>query len=253
MIVIPAIDIRNGRVVRLLRGEYDKETVYEEYPLTIAQRWANDGAELIHIVNLDGALTGDLKQISVVKQIVDVLKVKVQFGGGIRSVDNVKTVFDTGVYKVIVGTKAFVDDNFLPIVVKDPQLQDKVDRIIISIDCKKDVSSDEYIVQHTGWTDATDYTAKQALKYLQEMGIKTAVVTDISKDGTLSGPNFQFLEQVLKATTLDIIASGGVSSIEDIENLNILGNKYSNLQGVIIGKALYEGTINLKEAIELCR
>ncbi|RKY37230.1 MAG: 1-(5-phosphoribosyl)-5-[(5-phosphoribosylamino)methylideneamino]imidazole-4-carboxamide isomerase [Candidatus Omnitrophota bacterium] len=246
MLIIPAIDLKDGKVVRLVQGEYGQKKVYSDSAVSVAKQWEAQGAEIIHIVDLDGAVRGGLKNIAVVQEVKANLSVKVHFGGGVRSVDDLKILFDAGVHKVIIGTKIFSSHNFLQEIVRYDKLLLK--RIIVSIDAK---SSDKknYFVQHTGWTKSTALTAVEALKQMRDTGIEMAVVTDIMQDGMLSGPNFVFIEKVLKNSCLQIIASGGITDLADIKKLNDLSLKYKHLYGAIIGKALYEGKINLKEAI----
>ncbi|MCP4649898.1 MAG: 1-(5-phosphoribosyl)-5-[(5-phosphoribosylamino)methylideneamino]imidazole-4-carboxamide isomerase [PVC group bacterium] len=253
MIIIPAIDLKDGKVVRLLRGEYQQETVYDENPLAVARRWKYAGADIIHIVNLDGALAGDLKQLEIVKKLISNLHIQVQFGGGIRSLDDIKSVFDAGAERVIIGTKAFTDDTFLKYISQDPILKNKLDNIIVSIDCKR-AAQGSYVATTTGWTQDTQITHVDMLDEISKHGITTAVVTDISTDGALTGPNMPFLTQALeKNSSVKIIASGGIANIDNIKELKALSEKYTNLHGVIIGKALYEQKVELKEAIRVCR
>ncbi len=238
MIIIPAIDIRKGKVVRLFRGLYKKETVYSDDPLSIAEKWKNECAQILHIIDLDGAFYGESKNTVVIEKIIKEVGLKVNLGGGIRTEDAVKKTLALGVHKVIMSTKIFEDDNFLP------SLDNYIlQRIIVSIDSKAGVVLDR------GWTGQTSLTVAQAIKKIEQAGIKTAVVTDVSNDGTLSGPNLELLKQILGSTKMDIIAAGGISGIEDIKTLKKLSIEYKNLYGTIIGKALYEDKINLREAI----
>ncbi len=253
MIIIPAIDLLGGQVVRLLRGEYDKETVYDKEPLNVAKRWQSQGAEIIHIVDLDGSLHGELKNLKFAQEIIQTLRIKVHYGGGVRSTEDIKTIFKAGVHRVIIGTMAFKDASFLEKAAQDSDLKNRLDNIIVSIDAKQSPDKSDYILQAAGWTQASLQTSQGAITKLKETKINMAVVTDINRDGTLSGPNIELLESILKVTDLKIIASGGVSCLADIKNLKKLSDKYNNLYGAIIGKALYEERVNLKEAIDYAK
>lgn len=238
MIVIPALDIRARKVVRLIQGDVGLETIYSDSPLDIAKRWAAYGVGLIHIVDLDGAMEGRPKNLDVVKEIAKSIKPKIELGGGIRDMATIKMVLNAGIDRVVVGTRALDGDFLLKI---DENLRDK---IVIGIDAK------EGIIYTKGWLFKTKATAIELAKRVQALGFKTINYTDISRDGTLKGPNLNSLKELLKATKIDVIASGGISSIEDIKNLKEL--EKDGLKGVIIGKALYENKIDLKEAIEIC-
>lgn len=234
--------------MRLYQGEYDKETVYDTAPLKTAQLWQEQGAGILHIVDLDGARYGELKNLSFIKEIIKKLNINVHYGGGVRTLDDIKTVFDAGVYRVIIGTKAFTDENFLAGISGDKQLRPYLNRIIVSIDAKQAPDKSGYLVCTAGWTGQTQCTSREALKKLEDAGIGMAVVTDISRDGTLSGPNLEFLKEMLTSTSVQIIASGGISSLDDVRALKRL--EYFNLFGAITGKALYEGKFKLREAID---
>ncbi len=238
MKVIPAIDIRGGRVVRLIQGDVELETVYSDSPIEIAEKWASFGVELIHVVDLDGAMEGQLKNLNIVKEIVKKVKPKIEFGGGVRDEASIKTVLDAGVDKVVIGTKA-LDEKFL-----DKIKSEFKDKIIVSIDAAQGM------VRTKGWVFATKIKAIDLANKVEKLGIKRINYTDISKDGTLEGPNIKSLKELIKATKLDIVASGGISTIEDVKNLKPL--EKDGLIGIIIGKALYENTIDLKEAIKVC-
>ncbi|MFH1094437.1 MAG: 1-(5-phosphoribosyl)-5-[(5-phosphoribosylamino)methylideneamino]imidazole-4-carboxamide isomerase [Candidatus Omnitrophota bacterium] len=242
LMVIPAIDLRKGNVVRLYRGLYNKETIYSENPVEIAKQWKDNGAQILHIIDLDGALSGELKNLEVIKKIIKESDLKIHLGGGIRSKENIEEAIRIGVHKVIMSTRIFQDKSFLPGL--NQRLRDK---IIVSIDSKAGLVLDK------GWTGQTRLSVKEAIGIVAKAGIKICVVTDISQDGTLMGPNLQLLEEILSSTKMKIIAAGGMSSIEDIKTLRQIQTKHINLYGVIIGKALYEGKINLKEAIDCAK
>lgn len=238
MIVMPAIDIRGGKVVRLIQGDIGLETVYSDSPMEIADKWASFGVELIHIVDLDGALEGELKNFNIVKEIVKNIKPKVELGGGIRDEAAIKRVLDAGVEKVVIGTKA-LDEKFLEKVEKKFK-----DKVVVSIDAR------EGIVHSKGWVFNTKMSAIDLTKKAESLGIKRINYTDISKDGTLGGPNIRSLAKLLKSTKVDIVASGGITTINDVKNLKAL--EKDGLAGIIVGKALYENTLDLKEAIKVC-
>ncbi|MCG2711468.1 MAG: 1-(5-phosphoribosyl)-5-[(5-phosphoribosylamino)methylideneamino]imidazole-4-carboxamide isomerase [Candidatus Omnitrophica bacterium] len=240
--VTPAIDLRNGNVVRLYRGLYNEETIYSKNPLDIAMQWKENGAQILHIIDLDGAFFGQLKNLDVVKKIIKKCKLKVHLGGGIRTKKAIEEAISAGVHKVIMSTRIFQDKSFL-FGIK----QSLRDKIIVSIDSK------EGIVLDKGWRAQTRLSVKEALEIVEGAGIKTCVVTDIALDGTLMGPNVGLLEEILSSTKMKIIAAGGMSSIEDVKAMRQIQRKYVNLCGVIIGKALYEGKINLKEAIDCAK
>ncbi|MBU2063699.1 MAG: 1-(5-phosphoribosyl)-5-[(5-phosphoribosylamino)methylideneamino]imidazole-4-carboxamide isomerase [Candidatus Omnitrophica bacterium] len=242
MIVIPAIDIRKGKVVRLYRGLYNKETIYDTDPVSVAKKWAKNGAEILHIVDLDGAFYGELKNISVIKNILRSVKTKIHLGGGIRTLEQIKLVLDLGVDRVVMSTKLFEeDDDFFKNMDKD-----LLKKIIASIDSKA------HVVLERGWTKQTSLNVEAAFKKIERLGIKSAVVTDISCDGTLSGPNEELLKEMLSRSKMNIICAGGISSSDDLISLKKIAVAYPNLFGVIIGKALYENKINLEEAITIC-
>ena len=239
MIVIPAIDIKGGRVVRLTQGAADKETVYSDSPVEMAQEWASFGAGILHIVDLDGALQGEPKNLRIVKEIVKAVDVKIELGGGIRDIETIERVLDTGVQKVCVGTKA-IDRKFLAAVSKS----DFREMVVVSVDAR------EGLVHTKGWVEKTNVTAADLVMEVAKFGITTVNYTDISKDGMLEGPNITSLKGLLSIARLDIIASGGITTIEDVKKLKALEKE--GLKGMIIGKALYEGKIDLGEAIKIC-
>lgn len=238
MRVIPAIDIRGGKVVRLTQGRTECETVYFDSPLDVARIWAAQGADLIHVVDLDGAIEGDLKNLAPVKEIIAGVNVKIEFGGGVRDEETIQSLVDAGVEKVVIGTRA-LEKNFISKASKRFG-----GRIVVGIDAK------DGIVLTKGWLFKTGMKAVDLAGQMAALGIKTINYTDISRDGMLKGPNMDSLKEMLKVGGVDIIASGGVSTIEDVKRLNAL--KGAGLEGMIIGKALYEKTIDLKEAIRIC-
>ncbi len=239
MLVIPAIDIKGGKVVRLTQGLADRETVYAESPVEMAQKWAALGAGMMHVVDLDGALQGELKNFRIVKEMVQTVNAKIELGGGIRDMETIERVLDAGVQKVCVGTKA-VDKNFLAEISKSNFRE----MVIISIDSKSG------FLRTKGWVEKTKVTAESLIKEAAKFGITTVDYTDISKDGMLEGPNMVSLKKLLSIGGVDIIAAGGITTIEDVKKLKALEKE--GLKGMIIGKALYEGRIDLAEAIKIC-
>lgn len=239
MIPIPAIDLKEGRVVRLLQGNFKEETVYPEAPHVVAKRFEEDGAARIHIVDLDGALRGKPKNIKCVEEIVKRIKIPVEIGGGIRDIKSAKEYFNIGIRWVILGTKACLDKGFLKEAVKEFG-----DKAIIGIDAR------DGMVATDGWTKVTEHKAIDLAKEVESVGGKTIIYTDISRDGAMKGPSLKEIKIVSASVNIDVIASGGISNARDVTNLILL--KQKNITGVIIGKALYEKKITMKEALEAC-
>lgn len=238
MLIIPAIDIQKGCVVRLVQGERDKK-IYSKDPVKTARHWIKSGAKFLHIVDLDGAFSGTPKNLNIVKEIVKGSGVPVEFGGGARNLETIDRLLKFGVYRVVLGTKAVLDQGFLK-----KAFRKFKNKIIISLDAK----ADSLLVK--GWKGCGK--AKNLLPLacgLKEMGFKQVIYTDILKDGTLSGPNTRRIKSLLKGTGLHIIASGGISSLEDIYKLKMLEKQ--GLTGIIIGKALYEGRFTLPQALKI--
>lgn len=233
MILFPAIDIRDGNCVRLIQGDYDQETIYGDSPTAMALEWENKGAEYIHLIDLDGAKTGNSLNKQAIKAVAAAVSIPVQVGGGIRSLAIIKDYLDNGVKRVIIGTAAINDQAFL-----QSAVEKYGDRIAVSIDARNGY------VATDGWTETSDVKAIDLLRTLAEIGVHTAVYTDILKDGMLQGPNFEELELVDKATKMDVIASGGVTTKEDIRTLREM-----NMYGAIIGKALYDGNLIFEELV----
>lgn len=227
--VIPAVDILDGKCVRLEKGDYSKVTVYSDDPLSMAKKWQDQGYKRIHLVDLDGAREGVPKNIALIKKIASSLSVPVQVGGGIRQLDTIKELFDSGTDRVILGTVAFENLSFIKTVSGL-----FAGRIAVSIDAKKD------IVLTKGWLEATTLKAADAARKLVSMGIKRFVYTDVSRDGMMSGPNFSGIKRFASSTGASVIASGGVTTQKDIDKLSGLGK---NVEGCIVGRALYEGSI----------
>lgn len=231
MILFPAIDIRNGKCVRLIQGDYDQEIVYGDSPTEMALLWEKQGAEFIHIVDLDGAKTGDSANQKAIQKVAGAVSVPIQVGGGIRSMEMIEKHIESGVDRVIIGTAAITNRSFLK-----EAVEKYGDKIAVSIDARNG------FVATDGWTETTDTKALDLLQELDEIGVKTVVYTDIFKDGMMQGPNFEELKAVHEASKIDVIASGGVTTEDDIAQL-----KEMNLYGAIIGKALYEGSLSLEK------
>ena len=236
MIIFPAIDIKENKCVRLLQGDFDKVNIYGDDPSAVAKRWEDKNAQFIHIVSLNGARGEGKVNDESIKKILSTVNIPIQIGGGIRSQERVQELLDMGVNRVIVGSIAIKNKELLKKLVKKYK-----EKIVVSIDAK----NGKVAVQ--GWEEISDVDSIELCKELEQIGVKTIVYTDISKDGMMIGPNFNIYEKLSKETNLDIIASGGVTTIEDIKRL-----KDMDLYGAIIGKALYENKIELKEVLDLC-
>ncbi|WP_249871393.1 1-(5-phosphoribosyl)-5-[(5-phosphoribosylamino)methylideneamino]imidazole-4-carboxamide isomerase [Oceanobacillus saliphilus] len=234
MILFPAIDILGGKCVRLIQGDYNKEKVYGDSPTAMASKWEGKGAVFIHTVDLDGAKTGDSLNRASIKDIAQQTNIPVQVGGGIRSMDIIEDYLSAGVSRVIIGTAAINNQKFLKEAVTKFG-----DKIAVSIDARGGY------VATDGWTETSKVKAIDLVKELESIGVQTIVYTDILKDGMLQGPNFEELQTINESTKMDVIASGGVSTEEDIERLKSL-----NMYGAIIGKALYDGTLEFEKLIE---
>ena len=233
MILLPAIDLKNQKAVRLIQGDFKRETVYSDDPLKLAQAFEEAGATHLHVIDLNGAEAGTMIHETVIKDIISNTNLKLEVGGGIRNISRVQALLELGVNEVIVGSIAVEDTALLSAMVKAYP-----NRIIVSIDAL------EGKVLTRGWQEVSTQTTVDFAKSLEAIGIKKIVYTDVAKDGMLEGPNFDDYALLIKETNLDIIASGGVTTYEDIRKLQAMG-----LYGAIIGKALYEEKIDLKEAI----
>ncbi len=234
MIIYPAIDLKDKSCVRLTQGAYDKMTVYEKDPVKVAKRWEDMGAEILHMVDLDGAKNGDRINQSVVKEIIENINIPIQLGGGIRDTEGVETLLDLGVSQVIIGTVAVKN----PAWVKE-MIEKHGDRIIVSIDALNG------LLATNGWQSVSDVKAIDFIKKLKSYGLRRIVYTDIEKDGMLIGPNFDIYEELAKEVDIEVIASGGVTTLEDIKRL-----KSMNMYGAIVGKALYDGKLDLEEVLK---
>lgn len=237
MHIFPAIDLYDGKAVRLLKGDYQKMTVYSENPLEIAKDFENSGAEFLHIVDLEGAKTGETPNINTIEKIVKNTSLFTEVGGGIRTLETVRKYSDIGVKRVILGTAAVNDEEFLLSAVKKYG-----EKIAVGIDIK------DGFVAIKGWTDLSKYTPFEFCEKMQNIGVKNVICTDVSKDGAMQGTNLDLYKEMSEKFDLNITASGGVSGIDDIKRLKGLG-----IYGAIIGKAYYTKAISLARAIEVAK
>ncbi len=240
MTIIPAIDIKNGNCVRLLQGRMDAETVYSHDPVKIAMQWQNEGAQIIHIVDLDGAVEKTPKNLNLIREIIKSVDVDIQVGGGIRDEETIALYVESGVARVVIGTEA----------IKNPKLvvdacKHYPGRIIVGIDARNGMVSIE------GWTQTTDVSAVDLAKRFEDSGVCAINFTDIQRDGMQSGPNIEETQRLAQAVAIPVVASGGVSGLQDIKKL--LPLEKFGVVGIITGKALYTGALSLKEAISLCK
>lgn len=235
MQLYPAIDLKNGQCVRLKQGEFKEITVYSDKPEEIAALWQEQGATYLHLVDLDGALAGHSVNEEVIRKIVNTVSIPVEIGGGIRSEEAIASMLSLGVARVIIGTKAVKQPEFI----RDMIEKFGADRIVLGVDAK------DGMVAVEGWETVSEITASDLCSRMKEYGIRHIVYTDISRDGMLSGPNVAYTKKLTDETGLDVIASGGMSSMEDLRQLYEAG-----VQGAIIGKALYEKRIDLSEAVK---
>lgn len=237
MNIFPAIDLINGQVVRLYKGDYDKVTVYGNDPLSVAKDFEASGAEFIHIVDLDAAKDGNVHNFDIVKSICEKTSLKVEIGGGVRTEEVIKKYIDAGVYRVILGTIAIKNPDFTKEMIKKYG-----DKIAIGVDIK------DGMVAISGWTEVSSISCDELFSDLEAAGAGCVICTDISKDGAMCGTNLSLYRDLSKKYSIDIVASGGVSSIDDIKAL-----KNMNIYGAILGKALYTGAVDLKAAIEVAK
>lgn len=242
MTIYPAIDIQGGNCVRLKQGVANDATKYFEFPAEPAREFARDGSEWIHVVDLDGAFGGSPRNVEALKQIAGT-GLKIQFGGGLRTLENVRAVLDAGATRVIIGTKAANDDSFVADLVKTFGGE----KIAVGIDAK------DGFVAVRGWVDVTTRLATELAGTAASLGVRTIIYTDIATDGMLKGPNFPALEKMLASTTATVIASGGVSCREDILRLRELAGTHENLDGAIVGKALYEKRVSLPDLLQIAK
>jgi phosphoribosylformimino-5-aminoimidazole carboxamide ribotide isomerase len=236
MIVIPAVDIKNGKCVRLRQGERDLETVFSDDPAAMAKRWENEGAELIHVVDLDGAFEKSPRNLPAIKEILSRVKAGIQIGGGIRTEETIGMFLDIGVKRVVIGTEAHRNPRF----VKNA-CRLYPGRIVVGIDARKGLVAIE------GWTRTTDMKAVDLARIYEDCGVAAINFTDIYRDGMETGPNLEETRLLAESISIPVVASGGVSTIKDI--INILSLESCGVVGVITGKAIYSGTLDFKEAV----
>tara|TARA_B110000259_G_scaffold84638_1_gene98729 strand:+ start:1325 stop:2050 length:726 start_codon:yes stop_codon:yes gene_type:complete len=238
MKIFPAIDIKDKRCVRLLKGNFDNQTTYEQSPFDQASKYKDVGLLNLHMVDLDGALTGELINLEIIKNIIKKLNISIEIGGGIRSMDKIQAYIDIGVDKVILGSAAIKDPNFLR-----QACETFKNKIVLGLDAKKGKLS------VSGWKETIDQTAEDYLRNVNKHGFSRVIYTDIDRDGTKTGPNLEETINIAKISSSPVVVSGGISSIEDIKKIKKLNAL--NIEGVIVGKAIYDGDIDLNELREL--
>ncbi len=237
MNIFPAIDLFEGKAVRLYKGDYDQMTVYCEEPEKVALYFKECGAEYIHLVDLEGAKSGETPNFETVKRIIEASGLKAEIGGGIRSEEVIEKYINAGAYRVILGTAAATDPEFLERVAKKYG-----EKIAVGCDLK-----DGYVATK-GWTETTSESGEEFFARVEKLGIKTVICTDISRDGAMKGTNLELYKELSKKFSIDIIASGGVTDMNDVENLSKM-----DIYGAILGKAIYTGNIDLKTAIKAAK
>ena len=237
MIIYPAIDVKDGRCVRLVQGQFNDVTVYSDNPVEMAMKFEQMGAQYLHVVDLDGARMGEPRNTAVISEMAVKLGIPVQLGGGIRTIEMIEILLCKGIQRIILGTSAVNDPNLVKRAVQTFE-----NNLAVGIDAKNGMVAIE------GWAKTSEFTAIGFARKMQELGAKTIIYTDISRDGMLTGPNLKAMEEMVKAVEIEVIASGGVKSIEDIKNLKEIG-----VSGVIVGKALYTGDVDLAEAIKVAK
>ncbi len=234
MIIFPAIDIKEGKCVRLLKGDFNKITQYRKSPIDQAFEFFDFGFKNIHLVDLDGVLKGKLINQNIIKEIGKINKIKIQVGGGIRSIEHIKKLLDFGVDKVILGTAAIENLEFLEIASNKFS-----NKIALALDVR------DGQIALSGWKKQTDILASDFVKKIQHLKVARIIYTDINRDGTKSGPNLEETLNFSKITKIPVLVSGGISSIKDVKNIK--NKKSSNIEGMIIGKAIYDGSIDIME------
>ena len=239
MIIFPAIDIKEGKVVRLKQGRFDEVTEYADDPVAVAQKWVKQGAQWLHVVDLDGAQKGKITNWDSLERVAQSVKIPIQMGGGVRSEEDIARLLSIGISRIVLGTKVIEDRAFLTdILTKWPH------QIAVSLDCA------DGMLTLKGWTKVTTIKATDFAKDLEGTGLQYLIYTDVKRDGMLTGPNFESLEKILDRVDIPVIASGGISHLNDIRQLCRL--KPKGLMGAITGKALYEEKFDLKSALEIC-
>ena len=240
MIFFPAIDIYQGKCVRLEKGDFEKKTIFNEDPVDQAKFFEDMGCNWIHVVDLDGAKNGSSSNFNIVEEISLKTNLKIQFGGGVRSIAKIKSLLDAGIERVVIGTKAINDISFLDVVCRDFP-----NKIVIGIDARKGKVSIE------GWTKDSGVNANELAINAEQKGVCAIIFTDIDKDGLMSGPNIPSTLEIAKAVNIPVIVSGGVSAIEDV--IEVKENEGSGIGGVICGRAVYDKKVDIKEALKILR
>lgn len=239
MLIIPAIDLKKGKCVRLTQGRADAETVYASDPVSVARGWVKKGASWLHVVDLDGAFVGEPRQLSLVEEIIQAVSVPVQLGGGLRTLQDMDAAFACGVARVILGTVAVVN----PGLVEAACYAFGDARVVVGLDARNG------FVAVKGWKAVTSRHVLEVAREIKEKGIKRVIFTDTARDGTLMGPNFSAIQDLARSSGLRIIASGGVSCLADL--VKLCGMEADGVEGVILGKSLYEGKICLEDALAI--
>ncbi len=237
MVIFPAIDILDGKAVRLLKGDYNQVTVYSERPWEFARDFVDKGCSAIHIVDLDGARTGETVNLGTVKRIAETKGLFSEIGGGIRNMETVERYLEAGISRVILGTAALKDPAFLKAAIRSYS-----DRIAVGVDLK------EGKVSVKGWLETSDKDGFEFMKELEDIGVSTVIVTDISRDGAMRGTNLELYRRIASEIGMAVTASGGISTLEDLRALRAM-----EVHGAIIGKAYYTGAIRLEDALEVAR
>ncbi len=238
MIIFPAIDIKDGKCVRLIKGDFDQMTSYDNSPIDQAKKYFQNGFNNIHIVDLDGALQGKPVNSKIVKEIIKNVKLKIQIGGGIRTIDDIGAWIETGVDKIVMGTAAVENTELLKVACNKFK-----NKIAVALDVK------DGFIALSGWKKTTNISAMDFIKKIKNLGVSRIIYTDVNKDGTKEGPNLKNTVAISNKTNIPLVISGGVSSIEDIKKIKSLNN--SNIEGVIVGKSIYDGDIKISDLAEL--
>ena len=238
MIIFPAIDIKDGKCVRLIKGDFDQMTSYDNSPIDQAKKYFQNGFNNIHIVDLDGALQGKPVNSKIVKEIIRNVKLKIQIGGGIRTIDDIGAWIETGVDKIVMGTAAVENTELLKVACSKFK-----NKIAVALDVK------DGFIALSGWKKTTNISAMDFIKKIKNLGVSRIIYTDVNKDGTKKGPNLKNTVEISNKTNIPLVISGGVSSIEDIKKIKSLNN--SNIEGVIVGKSIYDGDIKISDLAEL--
>jgi phosphoribosylformimino-5-aminoimidazole carboxamide ribotide isomerase len=236
VILYPAIDIRGGQAVRLLQGDYERETAYDADPVDAARRWASEGAEFLHVVDLDGAKAGEPQNLDAVRRIATTVDCPIQVGGGLRDPASVEAVLEVGAERVVIGTAALRDAEFL-----QDMIELHGEQVVVSVDAR------DGKVSLAGWTQTSDLDVAAAVNQLSKRGVERFLCTAIEVDGTMEGPALSELQRIAAATSASVIASGGVGTLSDLEALAALDAP--NVEGAIVGRALYERRFTVAEAI----